>query len=215
LSTIGQLVQQHFRQQASIFDHLYDAKDGTESPVQKILRPIMFARRDRAVELVRERQSPSVLDIGCGSGRVAENMLDAGAGRYVGVDFSEPMIDLSRQRLARFGDKVKLLTGDFIAAPVEGTFDVGVAVGFFDYIEDPTPFVRKVASLVDDVFVASFPRKDLLKGTARKIRYEVLHDCPIFDYTERELNFLFKAAGFARVSLRTWTTGYVMTAYKR
>ncbi len=175
----------------------------------------MFARRDVAVGLVRERRNPSVLDIGCGSGRVAENMLDAGAGRYVGVDFSEPMIDLSRQRLARFGDKVTLKTGDFIAAPVEGTFDVGVAVGFFDYIEDPTPFVRKVATLVDDVFVASFPRKDFIKGTARKIRYELLHDCPIFDYTERELNFLFKTAGFARVSLRTWNTGYVMTAHKR
>ncbi len=36
-----------------------------------------------------------MLDVGCGSGRIGEFVLEAGASHYVGVDFSEPMIELA------------------------------------------------------------------------------------------------------------------------
>ena len=70
--------------------------------LQRRARPGLHARRDIALQVVDSYERPRVLDVGCGSGRVAEEVLEHRAGAYVGVDFSEPMLDLSRERLARF-----------------------------------------------------------------------------------------------------------------
>src|SRR5919202_1820913 len=96
-------VRDHFRRKAFSFDHLYDE----EHAVQRTLRPGLFRRREFALAVVRELGAPRVLDVGCGSARVGELTLEAGASRYVGVDFSEPMLALARDRLERFDDRVE------------------------------------------------------------------------------------------------------------
>src|SRR5919198_5065877 len=88
-------VRDHFRRKAWSFDHLYDE----EHILQRTLRPGLFRRRELALEVIRSYDSPRVLDVGCGSGRIGELALDAGAGDYVGVDFAETMLDLARERL--------------------------------------------------------------------------------------------------------------------
>jgi tRNA (cmo5U34)-methyltransferase len=55
----------------------------------------------------------AVLDLGIGSGLVAEAVLDRLPDAHlVGVDFSEPMLELARRRLARFGSRATALRGD-------------------------------------------------------------------------------------------------------
>ncbi len=153
-----------------------------------------------------------MLDVGGGSGRVGELVLEAGASEYVDVDLAPEMLDLAKARLARFGDRVKLVQGDFLAAPLEGEFDVVLALGFFDYQSDAHLFVRRMAELVSGTVVASFPRWNWLKGPVRKLRYEVINNCPIYDYTERELRFLFGSAGFGRVLITQGRSGYLVRA---
>jgi len=156
-----------------------------------------------------------VLDLGCGSGRVGEEVLEAGAAEYVGVDFSEPMLELARTRLARFGDRARLIEADFMAVPLDGTFDVVLALGVFDYLTDPARLVGKVSALCSGVMVASFPRWSLVKGPLRKLRYEVINNCPVFNYTERELRLMFGAAGFGKVDfLHRGRSGFVVRAVK-
>src|ERR1700754_3973140 len=92
-------VQDHFRRKAFSFDRLYDE----EHFLQRTVRPGLFARREFVVSVVRSYVAPRVLDVGCGYGRVAEPILEGGASEYVGVDFSEPMLDLAADRLERFG----------------------------------------------------------------------------------------------------------------
>src|SRR5919198_1589774 len=129
-------VREHFRRKAFSFDHLYDE----EHVVQRALRPGLFRRREFALAVVREHSEPRVLDVGCGSARVGELALEAGAARYVGVDFSEPMLGLARERLERFGDRAELVQGDFRTVPLYGSFDVVIALGFFDYQGEPEPY---------------------------------------------------------------------------
>ena len=142
-------------------------------------------------------------------------MLDTGARDYVGVDFAETMLDLARPRLARFGDRVTLVRGDFRETPLEGTFDVILALGLFDYQRDAASFatrMREVCAPGGSV-VGSFPRWHWLKGPIRKLRYEVINDCPIFDYTEDGLRELFARAGFDRVDVHApGTSGYLVRA---
>jgi tRNA (cmo5U34)-methyltransferase len=58
----------------------------------------------------------AVLDLGVGSGLVAEAVLDAlPHAELVGVDFSPAMLELARERLGRFGSRARLCEGDLSA----------------------------------------------------------------------------------------------------
>jgi SAM-dependent methyltransferase len=203
-------VRDHFRAKAFSFDALYDE----EHALQRAVRPGLFARRELAIEVVREYGNASVLDVGGGSGRVGEFALDAGASRYVDVDLSDTMLDLARDRLARFGEKVELVQGDFLTTPIEGPFDVAIAVGYFDYIEDAGAHLRRIGELTSGSVVASFPRWTWTKGPIRKIRYEVINNCPIFDYTESGLRSLLTEAGFTKQDIRPGKSGFLVRADK-
>ena len=69
-------------------------------------------------EVVRHagfEEAGSVLEFGCGTGRLAENLLDGHLGptaHYVGMDVSPTMVGLARARLARFGDRARVLLTD-------------------------------------------------------------------------------------------------------
>ena len=68
-------VRTRFEERARQFDDLYE----DEHWLVRTLRPGLFRRRRLAVETVRSYAAPRVLDVGCGSGRIGEFVLDAGA----------------------------------------------------------------------------------------------------------------------------------------
>jgi SAM-dependent methyltransferase len=212
-ATAPQRVRSRFREKAQAFDDLYE----DERPLTRILRPGLFRRRQLAADTVRAYREPRVLDVGCGSGRIGEFALEAGAAHYVGVDFSEPMIDLARDRLARFEDKAELIVDDFLTAPLSGPFDVVLALGLFDYLPEPHRFSRRMFELCAEggCVVGSFPAWSLIKGPVRKVRYEWIGDCPIFNYTRRELELMLGASGFERVEIATpGRSGFLLRAYR-
>jgi SAM-dependent methyltransferase len=209
----AQQVRSRFRSHARQFDDLYE----DERPLARLLRPGLVRRRQLAVDTVAAADQPRVLDVGCGSGRIGEFVLEAGTARYVGIDFSEPMIDLARERLARWDDRIELIAEDFLNASVDERFDVILAVGFFDYIPDPERFVARMAELSEPgaAIVASFPAWSWLKGPVRKVRYEWIGDCPIFNYTAQGIERLFQDGGFTRTEVRAPSRhGYLLRAYR-
>jgi SAM-dependent methyltransferase len=199
-------VREHFRRKAFSFDSLYDE----ERALQRLLRPGLFNRRELALEVAREYRAPGVLDVGGGSGRIGEAILEEGASHYVDVDLSDSMLELARERLARFGDKVELVQGDFLTAPLDGPFDIVLALGYFDYIEDAKTHVGRIAELSSGSAVVSFPRWTWTKGPIRKLRYEVINHCPIFDYTEAQLRSMF--SDFAKVEIVPGRSGFLLRA---
>jgi SAM-dependent methyltransferase len=201
-------VREHFRKKAFSFDHLYDE----DHALQRALRPGLFNRREFALEVARSYDAPRVLDVGGGSGRIGEAFLEQGASRYVDVDLSDSMLDLARERLARFGDKVTLIQGDFLETTISGSFDVALALGYFDYIGDAPAHVQRISHLLapGGSVVASFPRWTWTKGPIRKVRYEVINNCPIFDYTRDGLTQLF--AGYTTVEIRPGKSGFLLRA---
>jgi 2-polyprenyl-3-methyl-5-hydroxy-6-metoxy-1,4-benzoquinol methylase len=206
-----QRVRKRFRDKAHEFDDLYE----DERPLTRLVRPGLFRRRQLAADTVRAYRSPRVLDVGCGSGRIGEFVLEAGAGAYLGIDFSEPMIALARTRLERFGARAELVLGDFMEAALDGPYDVVLALGLFDYLPDPHRFSRRMLELCapGGSMVASFPSWSLIKGPVRKVRYEWIGDCPIFNYTRRELELMLGATGFDQVEiLSPGRSGYLVRA---
>jgi SAM-dependent methyltransferase len=202
-------VREHFRRKAFSFDHLYDE----EHALQRALRPGLFNRREFALEVASGYDTPRVLDVGGGSGRIGELILEQGASRYVDVDLSDAMLELARQRLERFDDgKVALIQGDFLRTAIPGSYDVILALGYFDYIEDAPAHIRRMREVVapGGSVVASFPRWTWAKGPIRRLRYEVINNCPIFDYTRDGLMELF--ARFTNIEVRPGKSGFLLRA---
>jgi SAM-dependent methyltransferase len=208
-----QRVRNRFRDKAQQFDDLYE----DERPLVKLLRPGLFRRRRLAADTVAAYDRPRVLDVGCGSGRIGEFALEAGASHYVGIDFSEPMIELAHERLQRYDDRAELITDDFLNASVDGPFDVVLAVGLFDYLPNADDFSRKMYELSapGGCLVASFPSWSLLKGPIRKVRYEWIGDCPIFNYSHDGLQRMLSGSGFDRVEIQSpGHSGFLARAYR-
>ena len=88
--------RRYFERRAEAFDRLYTR----QSAGTRLLRVGPRRSRDLAVSVVARHKAPSVLDVGCGPGRVGEAVVEAGAASYVGVDFSPHMLRLARARLA-------------------------------------------------------------------------------------------------------------------
>jgi SAM-dependent methyltransferase len=132
------------------------------------------------------------------------------------VDFAPEMLALARERLARFGERVRIVEGDFLEVPLEGPFEAVLALGLFDYIDGPEPFVARMAELCapGGSLVASFPSWSPLKGPVRRLRYERLNNCPIFDYDEPGVRALLGSAGFERIEIRARRSGLLARAWR-
>ena len=187
--------QRYFDKHARASDRLYARRRTTT-----FLRGGPQRGRELAASVVAQHPAPDVLDLGCGSGRVAEAVLDAGAASYVGIDFSPPMLALARRRLDG-RPAVELLEGDFLDLEPTRTFDVVLALGLFDYLADPTRAAAWMHEHCSSTLLASFTKWDWVKGPPRHVYYRVGHSCPIFDYTEAGAEELLAAAGFAHVEL--------------
>lgn len=80
----------------------------------------------------------TVLDAGCGSGRVTKLLLErVPNGRVIGVDGSESMVAEARKSLASYGDRTTLIHSDLLSfelpEPVDAVFSNAVFHWVFDH----------------------------------------------------------------------------------
>ena len=91
-----------------------------------------------------------VLDIGSGHGPVAAAILDAFPnGTAVGLDMSDAMMEVGRERMARFGDRFRYHVGDFahgLPAGLPGPFHIAVASASIHHLppEDKRVLYRSI-----------------------------------------------------------------------
>lgn len=87
----------------------WDARHLTGNPARAEHLALLLAILDRVPR-------GQILDLGCGSGLVAQMLLDKFPdARIFGIDSSSPMLDLARDRLANYRDRVRLTGGDLTA----------------------------------------------------------------------------------------------------
>lgn len=89
--------------------------------------------RQRAAERAELSRGDAALDVCCGTGDLALELADRVApdGRVVGCDFSEPMLDLAREKAARQGAAgVRFEWADALRLPYDRDRFDAVTVGF-------------------------------------------------------------------------------------
>lgn len=91
-----------------------------------------------AVELLAHHvKGKRVLEVGCGSGIIAQRFIDAGAVSYRGIDIAENAINIANKRKADEGwsDKISFEVGTIRdMAPV--TEDIVLSLGVLDWLTD-------------------------------------------------------------------------------
>jgi demethylmenaquinone methyltransferase/2-methoxy-6-polyprenyl-1,4-benzoquinol methylase len=89
--------------------------------------------RERAAARAELRPGDSALDICCGTGDLALELAGRALpdGHVIGCDFSEPMLDLAREKAAaRGGDGIRFEWADALQLPYDGERFDAVTVGF-------------------------------------------------------------------------------------
>jgi ubiquinone/menaquinone biosynthesis C-methylase UbiE len=86
-------------------------------------------------------QARRVVELGCGTGRLAAELLDGPLPRdasYLGLDVSATMVDLARARTARFGDRaeIRLTDGELHIDTPDASFDRFVATYVLDLLSE-------------------------------------------------------------------------------
>jgi trans-aconitate 2-methyltransferase len=90
-----------------------------------------------------------VMDAGCGSGRVTEQLAERlPEGQVVALDGSPAMIDAARDRLARFGDRVDYVVADLgQPLPIEGEVDAVFSTATFHWVLDHDALFANLAAV--------------------------------------------------------------------
>jgi len=199
------LVRNYFDREARRFDAIYDLRKPLhQRVVDRFFRRVVIERFHLICNLAPSPGRWTALDVGCGPGRYSIALARAGAARVLGLDVAASMITLSCQEAvqAQMQDRCEFLTAGFLDFATTEKFDVVVATGYFDYVEEPLLHLRKMIELCRGKIFASIPKRWEFRVPIRKLRFALQHGFVRF-YSRREIMNLVTLAGLPqeRVSL--------------
>jgi 2-polyprenyl-3-methyl-5-hydroxy-6-metoxy-1,4-benzoquinol methylase len=209
-------VRHRFEWDAKNFASIYRLeKSPLSRAFNRVFRKAVFQRYDITFDRAGDVTGKSVLDIGCGSGIYSVDFARRGAKRVVGVDFSSNMLEMARAeaKKEKVGDVCEFRQENFLEAKVDEKFDVVFAMGVFDYLPDPIPFLKKMVSVSRGRVIVSIPGHSIVRERLRKLRYIMSGRGHVHFYDDREVQELVDAAGFKKheiVYMRSSGTGYIL-----
>jgi len=197
-------VRRHFESVAKDFDSIYSGRKSSVSRwLDQTFRKDMFQRRDAAICEIMKMGAVTVLDVGCGSGAITTALARGGAKTVVGVDFSQSMIELARNRAVseEVSSRCTFIVGDFRLQGFPERFQCSLAVGVFDYLAEPQAFLREMRRVTSQKIIATFPYRWTYRAPIRKVRL-ALKGCPVYFYAISDVRRLFEPLKPARLTIR-------------
>jgi SAM-dependent methyltransferase len=191
-------VKNFFHGYAADFDSIYghDAKRGAfDKMMDKLFRKSMLLRFNETLEQSKNPAIQTILDVGCGSGVYDVEFLKQGK-TVVGLDLAEGMLQIARQKTADFKNsgKISFVLSGYMEYAFGQKFDAAVLMGFFDYIKEPVPLIKKLQQDVTKELYMSFPKAGGFLTWQRKVRYN-MRNCPLYFYSKKSLVDILDQAG--------------------
>ncbi len=195
-------VSTFFNKYAHDFNAIYgNANNWFDTIINKLFRRSMELRYQKTLEGCSQIAGASVLDIGCGPGHYSVALAKMGAKEVLGIDFSEEMLQVAKNRAVNegVGSICKFEKIDFITDNFDRKFDYVVLMGLMDYMGQPKEIVKKALSITNIRAFFSFPLAGGLLGWQRKLRYK--SRCDLFLYTEEQVRELFANLDYANLRI--------------
>jgi len=142
----------------------------------------------------------TVLDIGCGTGEFERLVLaDYPMQKMVGVDISERMLAIARQKLHTYPN-LSFCTASAVALPfANNSFDIIVSASSFHYFDRPTAALAEMKRVLkpDGTLIILDWCKDYLLCRLCDILLKVFDPAYKQCYTQADFHHLLSAAGFS------------------
>jgi 2-polyprenyl-3-methyl-5-hydroxy-6-metoxy-1,4-benzoquinol methylase len=192
-------VAQYWNDIAEEFDTIYTGRKGMVGRLlDKSMRKDMYQRFDWVMQRSGDVRGLHVCDIGCGSGRFVTEFAKRGAAHITGVDVAPEMIRLSKELVAKDGvaGQCDFAISDVLDWKSDQTFDLTIAIGFWDYIQDPPDRLRLIRKLTRTTFLSAWPRFWTWRMPVRKIRLHYFRGCPVYFFRGPQIAEMLREAGF-------------------
>jgi len=184
---------------AEEFDSIYTGRKGRVGRLlDRWLRKDIYQRFDWVMERSGDVKGLHICDIGCGSGRFVTEFAKRGATHVTGVDVAPEMIRLARELLARDGraNQCDFIVSDVLNWKTSQTYDITIAIGFWDYIQDPPERLRLIRKLTKEKFLSAWPRFWTWRMPVRKVRLQYILGCPVYFFRRKQIVAMLREAGF-------------------
>lgn len=196
-----QQIAEYWDRIAPQFDAIYTGK---KNPIARSLdhwlRRDIYQRFDWVMRKAGDGKNLTVCDVGCGSGRFVAALAQRGA-RVTGLDFAPQMLDLARELViqTKVEDKCNFVLSDILDWKTSETFDLVIAIGFWDYVADPLERLKVIRSITRGRFLSAWPRAGTVRAAIRKRRLKI-EGCPVYFWTHSQVEDYLKRAGFSITS---------------
>lgn len=182
-------MKKYFHEIAHEFDGIYDNTGGLKNRIiNRMFRKSLYERAPVTIEECGDITNKTILDLGCGSGRISFQLADKDA-KVIGIDYAENMIELANKYKEKFYKKenIQFYQADFMKEQYEkNNFNITIALGVFDYVKNPNEILEKIKQTTSEKIVASFPAKYNFQSYMRKIWLKT-RNCPVYYYTETSI----------------------------
>ena len=211
-------VKTYFEVKAKEFDDIYEDSGSLITRIaNRLFRKGMKQRFNITLNLCNSDKNKSVLDIGCGAGRFTIPLAERGM-RVLGTDYSKDMIilakELLRKHIIKTGKKINLEyeCSDFIKEfDQKRKFEIVLAIGVFDYLNDPLTFLKKMNDVAKKRLIISFPKKFTIQMPIRKI-WLMTRNCPVYFYSKKDIKELCFNAHINKYKIINHAAGYILGA---
>jgi 2-polyprenyl-3-methyl-5-hydroxy-6-metoxy-1,4-benzoquinol methylase len=207
----------YWNNEADAFQKIYThRKSKFSNTLDQVFRKDMYERYEFTIANCEPIAGRKFLDVGCGNGLYSLELARRGAGKVVGIDIAEVMVDLcKRSSVAQnLDDRCTFIQTDLLEyTGPETDFDVSFGIGLFDYIREPLPVLRRMRELSRDKAIMSFPRLWTWRAPVRKVRL-TMRGCDVVFYSAARINRLMTEAGFSRHTLTKVGKLYCVVGYR-
>src|SRR3954462_3408906 len=125
-------------------ERVAQSKDWDGAAYQKLSEP-QFRWGLAVLERMDLSGDETVLDLGCGSGRLTAKLLDRlPRGRGIAVDASPSMLEQARAQLATYGERVQFIESDALQLELDQVTNVVFSTATFHWILDHAKLFRVI-----------------------------------------------------------------------
>ncbi len=207
--------REFWNREALKFDAIYSRKKGKFSVLlDRLFRWAMYERFRCSIELSEPIAKRTFLDVGCGTGLYSLELARRGAIQVTGIDVSEKMIEICKERAKQenLTAKTRFIQVDIMDFKTDSRFDITIGMGLLDYIKEPLAVLRKMNDLTADKVMLSFPVLWSPRTLPRIIRLGIRR-CPVYFYTKCRIHTLMNEAGFKRCEIKQMGPMFFVTGW--
>lgn len=140
----------------------------------------------------------TILDVPCGTGRLAEPLLEAGF-QVIGMDISPAMVDVASRKLATYGDRFQTIVGDLReVTEIDRRCDAALCARLLMHvpIDEQIGLLSNVARLSSRVVVFDQSLDSPYQRLRRMIKKGLRHQRPVrYPLSRRQLERLASESG--------------------